>query len=104
VWTFIGAVRRVAEGGTALDRKVVSTLANERRRGASAEEDAIETLAAHRGCRHIPAGRLRGSVRAGKPAELRRTDWKGLLHVLADYNDRGWITGKIIETPGFRTV
>ena len=44
VRTFIEAVRRVAEGGTALDREVVSTLVNDRRKAASAAVDPIETL------------------------------------------------------------
>ena len=44
VRTFIEAVRRVAEGGTALDREVVSTLVNDRRRASSAAVDPIETL------------------------------------------------------------
>jgi DNA-binding NarL/FixJ family response regulator len=44
VRTFVEAVRRVAEGGTALDREVVSTLVNDRRRASSAAVDPIETL------------------------------------------------------------
>lgn len=44
VRTFIEAVRRVAEGGTALDREVVSTLVNDRRKASSAAVDPIETL------------------------------------------------------------
>jgi DNA-binding NarL/FixJ family response regulator len=44
VRTFIEAVRRVAEGGTALDREVVSTLVNDRRRASSAAVDPIEAL------------------------------------------------------------
>jgi DNA-binding NarL/FixJ family response regulator len=44
VRTFIEAVRRVAEGGTALDREVVSTLVNDRRSASSASVDPIETL------------------------------------------------------------
>lgn len=46
VRTFIDAVRRVAAGGTALDREVVSALVSERRRGSGAALDAIETLSA----------------------------------------------------------
>jgi DNA-binding NarL/FixJ family response regulator len=44
VRTFIEAVRRVAEGGTALDREVVSTLVNDRRKASRAAVDPIETL------------------------------------------------------------
>jgi DNA-binding NarL/FixJ family response regulator len=44
VQTFIEAVRRVADGGTALDREVISTLMNERRSVSNASADAIETL------------------------------------------------------------
>jgi DNA-binding NarL/FixJ family response regulator len=44
VRTFIDAVWRVADGGTALDREVVSTLVNDRRRGSNAAADTIETL------------------------------------------------------------
>jgi DNA-binding NarL/FixJ family response regulator len=44
VRTFIEAVRRVAAGGTALDREVVSTLVNDRRMASSAAVDPIETL------------------------------------------------------------
>jgi DNA-binding NarL/FixJ family response regulator len=44
VRTFIEAVRRVAKGGTALDREVVSTLVNDRRKASSATVDPIETL------------------------------------------------------------
>ena len=44
VRTFIEAVRRVAGGGTALDREVVSTLVSERRGTSNAAVDAIEAL------------------------------------------------------------
>jgi DNA-binding NarL/FixJ family response regulator len=46
VRTFIEAVWRVSEGGTALDREVVNTLVNERRGGASATVDPIASLSA----------------------------------------------------------
>ncbi|MGH2914954.1 MAG: response regulator transcription factor [Solirubrobacteraceae bacterium] len=44
VRTFVEAVRRVAAGGTALDREVVSTLVSERRDASSAALEAIEAL------------------------------------------------------------
>jgi DNA-binding NarL/FixJ family response regulator len=44
VRTFVEAVRRVAAGGTALDREVVSTLVSDRRQGSSATAEAIEAL------------------------------------------------------------
>ena len=46
VRTFVEAVRRVAAGGTALDREVVSTLMSDRRSASSATADAIEALTA----------------------------------------------------------
>jgi DNA-binding NarL/FixJ family response regulator len=46
VRTFVEAVRRVAAGGTALDREVVSTLMSDRRGASSAAVDAIEALTA----------------------------------------------------------
>ena len=46
VRTFVEAVRRVAAGGTALDREVVSTLVSDRRGACSATVDAIEALTA----------------------------------------------------------
>jgi DNA-binding NarL/FixJ family response regulator len=45
VRTFVEAARRVASGGTALDREVVSTLVSDRR-AASSGEGAIEALTA----------------------------------------------------------
>ncbi|MGH2867784.1 MAG: response regulator [Solirubrobacteraceae bacterium] len=44
VRTFVEAVRRVAAGGTALDREVVSTLMSDRRGTSSAAVEAIEAL------------------------------------------------------------
>ncbi len=44
VRTFIEAVWRVAQGGTALDREVVSTLVSERRSTSGSAGDAIEAL------------------------------------------------------------
>jgi DNA-binding NarL/FixJ family response regulator len=44
VRTFVDAVRRVAAGGTALDREVVSTLVSNHRGASSAAVDAIESL------------------------------------------------------------
>lgn len=44
VRTFVEAVWRVAQGGTVLDRDVVTTLVQERRRASSAATDQIETL------------------------------------------------------------
>jgi DNA-binding NarL/FixJ family response regulator len=46
VRTFVEAVQRVAAGGTALDREVVSTLVSDRRSAPSAAVEAIETLSA----------------------------------------------------------
>jgi DNA-binding NarL/FixJ family response regulator len=46
VRTFVDAVRRVAAGGTVLDREVVSTLMSDRRGASSAAVDAIESLTA----------------------------------------------------------
>jgi DNA-binding NarL/FixJ family response regulator len=46
VRTFVEAVRRVAAGGTALDREVVSTLMSDRRGASSAAVEAIEALTA----------------------------------------------------------
>ena len=46
VRTFVDAVRRVAAGGTVLDREVVSTLVSDRRGASSAAVDAIESLTA----------------------------------------------------------
>jgi DNA-binding NarL/FixJ family response regulator len=46
VRTFVDAVRRVAAGGTALDREVVSTLVNDRRGVSNAAVDAIDSLTA----------------------------------------------------------
>jgi DNA-binding NarL/FixJ family response regulator len=46
VRTFVEAVRRVAAGGTALDREVVSTLMSERRGASSAAVDTIDALSA----------------------------------------------------------
>ena len=46
VRTFVEAVRRVAAGGTALDREVVSTLISERHSASSGSVDAIEALSA----------------------------------------------------------
>ena len=46
VRTFVEAVRRVAEGGTALDREVVSMLVSERRVASSGPVDAVEALSA----------------------------------------------------------
>jgi DNA-binding NarL/FixJ family response regulator len=44
VRTFVEAVWRVAEGGTALDREVVSTLVNDRRRASSAAVDPVDPV------------------------------------------------------------
>ncbi|HTU95495.1 MAG TPA: response regulator transcription factor [Solirubrobacteraceae bacterium] len=44
VRTFVEAVQRVAGGGTALDREVVSTLVSDRRATPSAGVEAIESL------------------------------------------------------------
>jgi len=44
VRTFIEAVRRVSQGGTALDREVVATLVKERRSASRATVDQIDTL------------------------------------------------------------
>ncbi len=44
VRTFVEAVERVAAGGTALDREVVSTLVSDRRSSPSEAVEAIETL------------------------------------------------------------
>src|SRR6202042_3915296 len=46
VRTFVEAVRRVAGGGTALDREVVSTLMSDRRGVSSAAVDTIDALSA----------------------------------------------------------
>jgi DNA-binding NarL/FixJ family response regulator len=46
VRTFVEAVRRVGEGGTALDREVVNTLVNERRSASHATPDSIDALSA----------------------------------------------------------
>jgi DNA-binding NarL/FixJ family response regulator len=46
VRTFVEAVWRVAEGGTALDREVVSTLMSDRRGASNGTIDAIEGLSA----------------------------------------------------------
>ena len=46
VRTFVEAVRRVAAGGTALDREVVSTLVSDRRGAGRGAVDAIEALTA----------------------------------------------------------
>jgi DNA-binding NarL/FixJ family response regulator len=46
VRTFVDAVRRVAAGGTALDREVVSALVSDRRGATSDGVDAIESLTA----------------------------------------------------------
>ena len=43
VRTFVEAVRRVAEGGTALDREVVSTLMHDRHGGAGSD-DTVDAL------------------------------------------------------------
>jgi DNA-binding NarL/FixJ family response regulator len=44
VRVFVEAVRRVAAGGTALDREVVSSLVSDRRGASSAAVDAIDAL------------------------------------------------------------
>jgi DNA-binding NarL/FixJ family response regulator len=46
VRTFVDVIRRVAAGGTALDREVVSTLVSDRRGASSTGVDAIESLSA----------------------------------------------------------
>jgi DNA-binding NarL/FixJ family response regulator len=46
VQTFVEAVWRVSQGGTALDREVVNTLVNERRGASKANGNSIETLSA----------------------------------------------------------
>jgi DNA-binding NarL/FixJ family response regulator len=46
VRTFVEAVRRVADGGTALDREVVSSLIGARRAGATPAAGALDALSA----------------------------------------------------------
>ena len=44
VRTFVEAVWRVSQGGTALDREVVTTLVKERRSASRAPDDQIDSL------------------------------------------------------------
>jgi DNA-binding NarL/FixJ family response regulator len=46
VRTFVEAVRRVADGGTALDREVISSLVGDRRRGDAGPATALDALTA----------------------------------------------------------